>query len=374
MEKASFALCDSYEEPGLEAAVRRAAELAGGIEDLIKPGDRVLIKPNMLSAHPPDRCITTHPGVVKAVGRMVLDLGARPFIGDSPALDGFRRTAAKSGLAEAAEALGVSIGPLTDSIRTACPEGSFYKSLELAREALEADVVLNLPKLKTHCQMLLTLGVKNMFGTVVSQRKAEWHLAAGLNRETFASLLIDIYLTTAPALTIMDGVWGMEGRGPGNGRPKFVGFLAASRDALGLDLEICRILGVPLKKFPLFRAAVTRGMIASDSQFAEIVGDRVEALSDFEIPDLETLLMGGFWGRLMGRHLVSKPVQNPELCVACRKCVEICAAKAIDLDERRLKFDYDRCIRCYCCQEVCPQDAIDFRTGWLGRVLGLIGR
>jgi Pyruvate/2-oxoacid:ferredoxin oxidoreductase delta subunit len=238
--------------------------------------------------------------------------------------------------------------------------------------------VVNIPKLKTHAQMLMTLGVKNLFGTVVSQRKAEWHAMIGVDRDAFASLLLDIYHTVAPVLTILDGVWGMEGRGPANGQPKFCGLIAASAEALALDMKICQVLGVPLKRFPLYRAAVARNDIPLDLAGIETIGDDLKqpAISDFKLPKLEALsVLPPFLTNLAGRYLVSKPYQRPGDCIACRKCTDICASKAIVLNEkRRLIFDYDRCIRCYCCQEVCPQDAIDFRPGPVVRILNLLGR
>ncbi|MGD9034669.1 MAG: DUF362 domain-containing protein, partial [Desulfobacteraceae bacterium] len=193
MSTVSLVQCESYAPETIEAAVRGAVDLLGGIKKFVRPGDQVLLKPNLLSARPPERRITTDPQMVLAVARLVREAGGEPFIGDSPALEPLRRVAVKTGMAEIANQLGIKLVPFTQPIRVATPEGSLFKKLEIAPEAMDADVVINLPKLKTHSQMLLTLGVKNLFGTVVAQRKAEWHYMAGVDRDTFASLLLDIY-------------------------------------------------------------------------------------------------------------------------------------------------------------------------------------
>ncbi len=376
MSKVALVSCPDYAAECLEPALDRALSLLGGLKSYLGPGQRVLIKPNLLSSSPPEKRVTTDPALLRAVTKRVLDLGARPFIADSPALDSARRVSERCGAAEVARELGVELAALGRPVRTRVPEGGRYQSLELSRDALEADAVINLPKLKTHSQMLLTLGVKNLFGTVVAQRKAEWHLMAGADRENFAALLLDIWRTVRPALTILDGVWGMEGLGPSNGQPRHCGLLAASPDALALDLAVCRLLGVPLRRLPLWRAAGQMGL-CGEAEAAELVGDEPERLAvpEFMLPELGSTdilprLLSG-WSR---RHLVSKPVQDPARCQGCGKCVAICPASALTLADERLGFDYDRCIRCYCCQEVCPEDAIGFSRGLLARVMGWLGR
>lgn len=377
MSTVSLVRCETYEYEVLEAAVRRVVELSGGISSFVKSGDRVLLKPNLLSAHTPERRTTTDPGVVHAVARLVLEAGGRPFIGDSPGLDPFRRVAAKTGMVEIARRLGIELVELTQPTPVSTPEGSVFRQLEIASQALEADVVINLPKLKTHSQMFLTLGVKNLFGTIVAQRKAEWHHMVGVDRNTFASLHLDIYLTVKPALTILDGVWGMEGHGPSNGRPRQLNLIAASKDAVALDVSTCHLLGVPLRSFPLYRAAHARGIGETDLSRISYAGASPEAfdIQDFKVPILDYLgIIPGFFDWFTTRFLVSKPIQTGDSCVGCGKCSEICAAGAIKLETTKVTFDYDRCIRCYCCQEMCPQDSIHFHKGQLVRLLNRFNR
>ena len=377
MNTVSIVKCASYDPAEVGPAVRRAVDMLGGMAEIVRPGQTVLLKPNLLSAHPPEKRVTTDPAVVEAVGALVKEAGGRLMIGDSPALDSFGRVALKTGMAEAARRLGARLVALSDPVRVAQPPDARFKNLEIASQIAEAEVVINLPKLKTHCQALLTLGVKNLFGAVVAQRKAEWHHMVGGDRETFASLLLDLYLAIRPALTVLDGVWGMEGHGPTNGKPRRFDLLAASRDALAMDVGLCGLMGVPLKRFPLCRAADARGLAAANLAGITCVGDDRAAFSfaDLQLPELDAMeFLPPLLRGLTQRYLVSKPVQDEKACAACGQCVKICPAGCIALVRNKLKFDYERCIRCYCCQEVCEQDAIRFKKGLLLRVLNRLGR
>ena len=373
----SLIRCNTYESKDLEVAMGDCIDLLGGISSFVRPGDRVLLKPNLLSAHPPERRITTDPAVVLTMARLVKDAGGRPLIGDSPALDSFKKVAAKTGMNEIARQLDIGCVELTQPVPVSLPSGTLFKALEIAFEAVNADVVINLPKLKTHAQMLFTLGVKNLFGTIVAQRKAEWHYMAGMDRDTFASLHLDIYLTVKPALTVMDGVWGMEGHGPGNGIPRRINLIAASKDAVAMDVGICHLLGVPLGSFPLYRAAKTRGIGETDVSQINFMGESPQSFMchNFQIPTLDSLgVMPGLLGGFTNRFLVSKPVHEENSCVGCGQCAQICPADAIKIGSNKITFDYSQCIRCYCCQELCPQDSIGFKSGLLVRILNRFNR
>ena len=179
---------------------------------VIQPGSRVLIKPNLLSPAKPGEAILTHPLMVRAAVEYVLAKGARPTISDSPAIGSFERILRESGIREALAGLDVEIRPFEESVSV--DVGPPFGRIELAKEALEADSIINLPKLKTHGQMLLTLGVKNLFGCVVGYRKPEWHMRAGVDKAMFARLLILIAQRIRPAFTVLDGILALEGDGP----------------------------------------------------------------------------------------------------------------------------------------------------------------
>ena len=377
MSIVSLIHCETYESEAVEAAVRNSIDLLGGISKFVRPGDRVLLKPNLLSATSPEQRITTDPSVVRAVARLVLKAGGKPFIGDSPALDSFRRVAAKTEMAKIGHQLRIEVLELTQPTPVSLPPIALFKRLEIASQALKADVLINLPKLKTHSQMLFTLGVKNLFGTIVAQRKAEWHYMVGMDRDTFADLHLDIYMSLKPALTILDGVWGMEGHGPSNGMPRRLNLIAAAEDAIALDMSICHLLRIPLRYFPLYRAAHKRGIGETDVHRIHFNGLPPKAfiVPNFQVPKLDHMrALPYIFDWFTKRYLISKPIQVGNSCIDCGQCSKICPAEAVQPRTGKISFDYDRCIRCYCCQEICPQHSIDFHKGILVRLLNRLNR
>ncbi len=371
-----FTQCGKYSRNEVENALASLLERFGGMKSIVSRGDNVLLKANMLSASAPDECVTTHPEVVRAAAVQTIEAGGKPFIADSPGIDRFSDVARKTGMEEVARELNIPCVELDDPIALPVAEGNVFQRVEVSRRAVEADKIINIPKLKTHAQMMLTLGVKNLFGTVVSQRKAQWHYNVGLRRETFADLHLDIARGLAPCLTILDGIRGMEGRGPSNGKPRDFGVLAVSSDPLDLDFRVCTLLGAPLEEFPLYRAAVGRGLVAKDARWDAAGLPEGTIIPPIELPKLDALhLLPPFLDRFGKRFLASRPVQEKKKCIRCGKCIEICPADAMKPTRAGdIEIDYDKCIRCYCCQEVCPADAVRFSKGLLLRTLECIRR
>ncbi|HEX9023227.1 MAG TPA: DUF362 domain-containing protein, partial [Geobacteraceae bacterium] len=224
-EQVCIGQCDTYDYPVLRDAVVSLLKPLGGIGHFVRPGERVLIKPNMLAAKSPEAAVTTHPTLVRVVAELVRDEGCEVLIGDSPGLGGFRRVAERSGIWRAALESGARLAPFDDVVEQG-GKGTFRR-IAVARAYWEADKIINLPKLKTHEMMTMTCAVKNLFGAVVGAGKPAWHLKAGTSRDLFARLLLEIYLLKKPVLNIVDAVWGMEGNGPGNGDPLRMGVLLA---------------------------------------------------------------------------------------------------------------------------------------------------
>lgn len=361
----SIVRCQSYEEGEIFQALRKSIDLIGGIQRFVKEGDRVLLKPNLLYGKAPEKAVTTHPTIVKGMIQIVREAGGEPFIGDSPALGGLIKTAEKAGIKKVAEDLHCPLVEFNEPMVFTHRRGVFFKSIEIEQKVLEADVMINLPKWKTHGQMLLTLGVKNLFGCVPGPRKALWHLKTGGDRKRFAQLLVDLYQILSPSLTVLDGVVGMDGNGPNSGRPVPLGLILASTDALSLDQVICDLLGIPRISLMTNQVALEAGM---GRDGIEIVGESIEEVRifRFELPKLSPSDWGlpSFLSRVLKNFLTSKPVLKKELCKKCGQCVEICPAQSLHIMERGLSFDYGRCIRCFCCQEVCPEGAIQIKPGW----------
>ncbi|MDH4028171.1 MAG: DUF362 domain-containing protein, partial [Nitrospirota bacterium] len=190
----------------------------------IQKDSRVVIKPNLLAPAPPDMAITTHPMIVRAAAEYVIEKGAKPQISDSPAVGSFEKILKESGIREALDGLDVEFREFRETVTV--DVGKPFEQINIARDAVDADVLINLPKLKTHTQMLLTLGVKNLFGCIVGMKKPEWHLRAGADREMFARLLVKIFQAVRPSVTILDSILAMQGQGPGkSGEPRELGII-----------------------------------------------------------------------------------------------------------------------------------------------------
>ena len=330
-------------------------ELLDGLAgDKIGDKSRVLIKPNLLAPAQPGKAVLTHPLIVRAAAEYVLQKGGLPLISDSPAMGTFERVLKESGIREALKGLDVECREFKRSV--VVDVGPPFNKIEIAEDAMNADVVLNLPKLKTHTQMLLTLGIKNLFGCVVGLRKPEWHFRTGVDREMFARLLVRIYRAISPAVTLLDGILAMEGQGPGKGgRPRHLGVLIAGADSVAVDMTVCRMLGLAPDSLLTNRMAAEAGPVDSDILF----DGEIPVIKDFRLPEITPLVFGprslhGF----MRRHLVQRPFCDDSLCRLCGECWKYCPARAITVEKNKLRFDYDACIRCYCCIEVCPHGAL----------------
>jgi uncharacterized protein (DUF362 family)/Pyruvate/2-oxoacid:ferredoxin oxidoreductase delta subunit len=319
----------------------------------IKTGCRVLIKPNMLSAAEPENAILTHPLIIKAAVEYVLDKGARPQVSDSPAIGSFARIIKMNKIDEALAGLDVLCSPFKNSVMMGI--GKPYGRIEIARDAVEADVIINLPKLKTHTQMLLTLSVKNMFGCIVGFKKSHWHMRAGSDTDAFARLLIAIHQTVKPTVSILDGILALEGEGPGRGgKPREIGVLMGSDDSFALDMAVCRMLGTSYNSAPILKNAGVMGLLPP----FKVTGD-LPRINDFQLPPSSGLIWGPrFLHNFMRRHTMALPVCDESLCELCSQCWTLCPAKAIEPLAEKIKFDYKKCIRCYCCIEICPYGAL----------------
>ena len=374
-DKVSAVYIDSYEYTKLRDAVTTLLESLGGIETFVKRGERVLLKPNMLSAKEPDMAVTTHPTLVRVVTELVQACGASVMIGDSPGVDGFHRVAEKTGISAVASESGAELVPFKETV-TAQSCGIF-KRIELARVYLEADKIINLPKLKTHEMMTLTCAVKNLFGAVVGTAKAGWHLKAGASRDRFARLLLEIYLLKKPVLNIVDAIWAMEGDGPSSGEPTRVNALIAGANAIAVDTFAARLAGLPPDLLYVEREAERMRLSGADPEKIEIVGANITLLNrkPFRLPKgLDTQFgFPEFLKKALRRHLIAYPVVEKELCVLCGICRDACPPKVITIKNSTLSIDEKRCIRCWCCRELCPENAVKTRRGTLMKLFPKLG-
>lgn len=362
---------DGYDRDKMKQAVVRLLAPLGGMEAFVKPGERVLLKPNMLSAKVPAKAVTTHPELVRAVIELVREVGAIPLVGDSPGVGTFRRVAEKSGILQVVEETGAELLEFSESVQVT--GDGFFRRFDLARPYAEADRVINLPKLKTHGMMTMTCAVKNLFGAVVGAGKVAWHLRAGEDRNLFARLLLEIYLLRKPDLNIVDAVTAMEGDGPSSGTPRQVGLLIAGSDAVSVDVVAADILKIPKKLLYVERAAVQMGFSGVDRSAIQVGGYPLDQarIADFKLPPLSDVQFGipRFIVRRLRHLLTAYPYPMHAKCKRCGICCDACPPKAMEIRDGFLTIDYKKCIRCFCCRELCPEHALGVREGLLLRII-----
>jgi uncharacterized protein (DUF362 family) len=278
--------CGDYISGNLAEALKRQFELLGGLEKFVKPSDSVLLKPNFIAPKSRRRAVQTDPAVLIETAKLVKDIGAKPFVGDSPAWSNVYHCARKLKLEEPLKRLGVPIKQLDKGRKIRI--GDDGTKVSFSGAALDADVIINLPKLKSHQQLVATIAVKNMFGAVAGKQKAIWHFRKGNSMEEFCKFLIEIYKYLKPALTIVDGITVMEGVGPIRGVARQVGYLIGSTDPIVCEVVCSRLIGLEPEELPMVRAARGIGFGCCDFEKVEVIGDDFpgSVCTDFEIPPL----------------------------------------------------------------------------------------
>jgi uncharacterized protein (DUF362 family) len=249
----SLTRATTYDLEALEAKLEALLAPLGGMAAFVKPGDRVLLKPNLLTGARPTKECVTRPEIAYCVAKMVQAAGGKPFLGDGPAFGSARGVAKANGYLPLTEELDIPI--VEFSGKRYATIGEEFNHLLLSKEAMEADVVINLPKVKSHMQLTVTLGVKNLFGCVPGKMKAWWHMEAGKDADRFGDMLVETARSINPDLTILDGIIGHEGNGPSAGEPRDLGILAASTDVFAIDVAMLEILKIDPAIVPISRAA-----------------------------------------------------------------------------------------------------------------------
>jgi uncharacterized protein (DUF362 family)/Pyruvate/2-oxoacid:ferredoxin oxidoreductase delta subunit len=354
--------CTDYDTAALMEKIASGVALLGGFERFVRPGSTVLLKVNLIGPMPPESAAVTHPALVRAVIRLLKPLGATVWVGDSSggAIGGKAQTGRAfemSGIGRAAEEEGAVVKNFDREgvveIKTASGD-----TMYLAKPALDADFIINLPKLKTHMLALYTGAVKNLFGCVPGLQKAACHKRAQSAR-AFGEVLCEINRRVTPALHIMDGVVAMDGQGPTTGRPFPAGKLLISADPLALDAVGTAIIGRDIRGLPAYAASVHEGVGEADLGRIEVCGDfdAPPRLAGFKLPRVmgAERSPGGLFGRMI--DLVrTRPEVDQKACRRCNACVESCPVNAIDRETKRI--DYGACIACMCCHEMCAYRAV----------------
>jgi uncharacterized protein (DUF362 family)/ferredoxin len=377
MQKVVLAGAADYQRTTVEAALQKVLEPLGGMTAFVRPGQRVLLKPNMLAGRPPERAVTTHPEVVRGVIRLVQQAGGIVSVGDSPGVGAPRQVAERCGIMAVIEETGAAFAPFTETVRVR-PAGQTFRELEIARDLLDAEVVINLPKLKTHQMMGLTCAVKNLFGAVIGLRKPHLHLQAGADKALFALMLLELAEHLSPALSIVDAVVAMEGDGPGSGDPVHIGVLLAGAHPLAVDTIATELVGMRSEAVWTQQVARASGRFGSRLEDVELLGESLQSLRPKRFrPAKSTDIHFGIpvpLRRVLERSLSARPEVDAQRCRLCGLCVEHCPPRIMHITEGRLQIDHKACIRCFCCQELCPHGALQTRQGLLLRLSRYLGR
>lgn len=382
MSDVSIVKCENYEYERVKKAVRESLDLLGGISGFVKPGDRVLLKVNLLIRRRPEKVTTTHPSLAQALAELVAEAGGRPIIGDSPGgYHFYNRSTLESvyetcGMAKAAQESGAELNYDTDVVDVPYHEGKIMKSIKTIKPVMEVDKIINIPKIKTHMMTVYSGAVKNLFGIIPGSYKAEYHLRFE-DADDFADVLLDICGFAKPVLTVMDAIVGMEGYGPTNGHPKQVGLVISSANPYELDVVASKLIGLEPKEVPTIRKSKARGLCSGSPEDINILGEEIKNVSigDFRIPtrklsfNFYNLLMPRFISKRLNRVMKAKPRFDSKACKGCGVCARSCPPSAIKMEDGRPVLDLNKCIRCFCCHELCNYDAVEVKRPWLIKIL-----
>ncbi|MCT4563006.1 MAG: DUF362 domain-containing protein [Maledivibacter sp.] len=379
MEKVSLVRCEDYKYDLIKKSMNESFKNLGGISRYINPGDRVLLKLNLLMKKRPEEAITTHPMFVKALAEILIKHGAEVIIGDSPGgpfneniLRGIYKVC---GMEAVANEVGAKLNFNTNSMDIKNEDGLILKKIRAIEVLNQVDKVISVSKLKTHGMMMFTGAVKNMFGIVAGLEKAEYHVRMPEVYD-FSNALVDICLAAKPVLSFMDGIIGMEGAGPSGGDPRKIGAVIASSSPYHLDVVATSIIGLKPTKVPTIERCVERKLCKGNLEDIGLVGEGIEKfiIKDFVVPEIRSLdLLEGKLPKFL-RDIISglmqpKPVFIHEKCVGCRDCANNCPPKVIKMIDNKPVVALDGCIRCFCCQELCPVKAIDIHRPLLMKLL-----
>lgn len=372
--------CDQYTVEACRDALVRVLAPIGGL-DWVHAGMRVAIKANLVSHMKPEKAATTHPAMLCALVQLLRQRGAEVVIGDSPG--GLYNSAYVGSVYRATGMHAVEQygGKLNEDFSQAIaenPDGMVCKRFQYTAYLDQADAIINFCKLKSHGMMGMSNAAKNLFGVIPGTMKPEFHFQFP-DAADFARMIVDLDEYFKPVLSICDAVVGMEGNGPTAGTPRKIGAVLASRSPHKLDLACAKIIGLEIHQVPTLAAALERGLIPERVADLDICG----TLEDWIVPDFQLVenrnslqfqnllpgVLGKWTGGTVKRLLGSTPRVNAKECIGCKKCHDICPAKAITMKQNLPNIDRKRCIRCFCCQEFCPKGAMKVHRPIIARIL-----
>lgn len=375
MEKVSLVACKDYVYDDVKAGLATTLKNLGGLEAYIEPGEKVLLKVNLLMKKKPEEATTTHPVFVKALAEIIAEYGCTVIVGDSPggpfnekAMENIYKGCFYSDIEN-----GVNIH-LNRNYKTkevTSDQTKILKKLTVTDMLTDVDKVISVSKLKTHGMMVFTGAVKNMFGTIPGIIKAEYHFKMP-DAKDFSDMLVDVCLNATPVLSLMDGIVGMEGAGPSAGEPRQVGVIIGSTSPYHLDVVATKVIGLEKNLVPTIERTIERGITQQSEDDIKLVGEALGkfVINDFVIPNRRVVSFYNnkvpkFLTNILDSFMKPKPVFVHKDCIGCGECARVCPADAIDMVDRLPIVRLDKCIRCFCCQELCPEKTVFIHQSWV---------
>lgn len=386
MTRVALMKCRDYSNERLKSIISEGLQQIGFKLEAFR-NKRVILKPNLLMASTPDKAITTHPEFFRAVAQIVNEYGGKPVIAESPAMSSLVNILPKTGYLSIIEEESIEIGDVSETHVLVYDKAKTFKRFEISRPFFDADIILNLPKFKTHGITYATGAAKNLFGTIPGLKKSQWHTKAP-NPTEFSDMILDLNEALLRGIQpprqfihIMDAIVGQEGEGPGpTGKPREIGAVIVGENPIAVDYVAVKVVGLDVEKVRTITSGWSRDLGISSPDEIRIVGESIESMriSGF-LPTRHTISsnMASRWpftSKTFRNLITEKPFPDKDKCTLCLKCREICPAKAIakpSEKKRTPEFDYRKCIRCYCCMEICPQAAIGLKRGKLQWAMGM---
>lgn len=371
----SIVKCEDYSPENVASALDNLLALAGGL-DWVTPNMKIVIKANLVTFMKPDAAGTTHPALLCELVKRLCEKGADVVVGDSPGglyTSAFvNKVYSVTGMNKIKD-VGGKLNENFQQKSTTFENGKVLKDFEYTAFLDDADAIINFCKLKTHGMMGMSAATKNMFGAIPGTLKPEYHFKYP-NHFDFADMLIDLNEYFKPRLCIVDAVVGMEGNGPTMGTPRHIGALLASTDPYKLDLACAKIIGLTKENVTTLEASFKRNQIPATAEELSCNDN----LNNYVIENYDNILVhrsllfedkNKLVGRIITKAMKSVPALEKKSCIGCKKCFEICPAKAITMKNDKPVIDRKKCISCFCCQEFCPKGAMKVKRPFLAKVL-----